>query len=750
MTTANALGWRDRVAHVSRARLGEAVLSLLHAATDQLYVVDRIAGSRNTRMSYWVSRARPNSPGRVRQECVLEAPDNLQTARDRVVWRVSLVPPGERQIAQVVGTVVWEPDLAPDPNEYHFSLSPPAFSPATAPMMTEDFERQLVALLARQSGHTQTRTMRDDVELTRRGEDLVQLTADDRAGRVLGAGAMRVVLARAGTVPVTPSRVRAFLEPYEHFHLLDAETRADAYRLIGNLVREATQNGPALALMAQFNQLLSARLPLSSDAIETWLANRLIESGDLDRVYENDAEARASAVASLLVRANYDRSVSERLAYGIGCYNRQALREERQQRFGSASSPMNPCNEIVLEPLQEDRLSRMAADARERREAAQDNEIMAGLADLADLVEMSGRDTTPAAVFGRPALTDAEQTELLRNGWREASRGAMQETPVNRGAPLEFIRPAVEVTQEIPATTVHVSDDVVAGTPLVIDAEGGYLRIGRPGEPHQFVAAGPLNAFGQVEAMGTNGSVMLMPLGNPAVGARRSAEVRITEAAEEDTSDQVEPWTGSESPDPAPPERTDSERIRGIRSNVMILDDQQDVDPAALEGIARALAGVGLTPEDLQAQSDPVPGGITRQTMADAVAATRAAAARRTAPERERMRRRQGELYIELKRTLGQMFDPDLDDSRMTGEEVLVAHLRYRLKVLLAASPVGKLQTRVTYEDDTAIDAVVGDPRTGRQIVRVRMDDPERLNNPVDRIGSLDEIGTAGTRAIDL
>lgn len=716
MTTANALGWRDRVAHVSRARLGEAVLSLLHAATDQLYIIDRIAGSRNTRMSYWVSRARPNSPGRVRQECILEAPDNLQTARDRVVWQVSLVPPVERRIAQVVGTVVWEPDLAPDPNEYHFSLSPPAFSPATAPMMTEDFVRQLVAIRARQSGHTRTRAATDEAVLIRRGEDLVQVTEDDRAGRVLGVGAMRVVLAYAGTVPVTPSRVRAFLEPYEHFHLLDAETRADAYRLIGNLVRATTQDGPAPALMAQFNQLLSARLPLTSDAIETWLSYRLIESGDLDQAYENDAEARASAVASLLVRANYDRSVSERLAYGIGCYNRQALREERRQRFGSAVNSQNPCNEIFLGEPQEDRLSRMAADARERREAAQDQEIMNSLT-------------------GRDERDDQTRAEILRNGWNEVSPGGASR--------FGFVRPEVEVTQEIPPP-------VVAGTPLVIDAEGGYLRVANPGEAHQFVAARPVDEDGRVEAMGFNGSIMLMPLGNPAVGTRRSAEVRITEADEpDDTSPQVEPWTGSESPDPALPERAAGERIRGIRANQIMIDDQQDIDPAALEGVVQALAGIGITPGALLDQSGPIPGGITRQTIADAVNVV-STPVRRTAPDRERMRRRQGELYIELKRTLGRMFDPDLDDSRMTGEEVLVAHLRYRLKVLLAASPVGKLQTRVTYEETTAIDALISDPRTGRQVARIRMDDPELLNNPVDRIGSLDEVGAVGTRAIDL
>ena len=88
MTTANALGWRSRIQHVSRQRLATALQHLLHAATDQQHVIDRFGGNRNNRMSYWVSRPRANSPGRVRQECVLEALDDLQ-ADDRMVWQVT-------------------------------------------------------------------------------------------------------------------------------------------------------------------------------------------------------------------------------------------------------------------------------------------------------------------------------------------------------------------------------------------------------------------------------------------------------------------------------------------------------------------------------------------------------------------------------------------------------------------------------------------------------------------------------------
>lgn len=728
MTTASSSAWRETIQHVTRRRLGDAVLGLLARVTGQVHVLDRVAGTGNVRMSYWVSRARENSPGRVRQECVLEALEPLQRP-DQVVWQVTLMPLAERGQPEVVGHATWQPD-APAADAYRFRVLPRSDSAFGRPT-----PEQVVAMRARQSGHTerQTRQMEELLEqqafaALRATEDLEDVRFDDNEGRILGVGAMRVVLAHAHPTPVMPGRVRAFLQPFEHFHLLDVETRAAVYRVIGDMARTTTRGDLSVQVPVSISALLTERLPLTASAIETWLVDRLIEAGDFDEAARNDPEARASAVSALLLRANYDTRLGERLTYGIGCYNRAVLREDRQRRFGSVSSSPNPCREILLGEPQEDRLSRMAADARERREAQQDAEIMARLGrgleaagrGVQDLVDLVANDTTM-----RTALDEVdEQTrqEVLRHGWRDASIPSADLWP-------EFVPPAPS------AQTVN---EIRAGTPLVIDVVTGFLRAGAPGEPHQFVAQGPPDADSRVMAVGTNGSGLLMPLGDPTAGTRRSAEVRVEESSDD------APWTESETPPP--------ERVRGIRANAVVVDDTQELDPEMMRAIAEQLTGLGITPEQLEAQASPTPGGVTRQAMADAarVVSTPRSQPAANSDDRARQRRRQSELANELKRVVSQMFDPNLDDSRMTGEEVLLAHLRYRLSVLLSVAPVGRLRRREALLDDQQLDVVFSDPRTGREVARVRMDDPDVLGAAVERIGSYEAGELVGTRAIDL
>jgi len=737
MTTANALGWEHRIQHVSRQRLGAAVAALLEAFTGRPHAIERVNGNNNHRISYWVGRDRTAGPGRVRQECVLEALPALQTA-DRIAWQVTLMPLGERENPVVIGQAVWGPDLAPDPNEYHHSYLPQSDSafgrparyqrPAreqlrgagwTDPVDLSGPQRDIVRA-ARQSGHTQTRAARE----ARDQLDLTDLAADDAAGVLLSAGAMRVVLRAAHPYHPMPGWVRERLRPFEHFHLLSPGNRVMVYRALGEVFRAGEREGRETAdrLAGPVAEFLRTRVPLPLGAIESWLVERLVESGEFDATNRDDPEARAAAVSGLLTRANYDTRMGERLVYGIGCYNRASVREDRRRRFGSSSNPMNPCAEIILAPPQEDRLSRMAADARERAEAARDAEIerqlRAAAEQTADLVDLN--------------LNDSTVNEVLRNGWRE---------PVGPNVTMwpEFTDPALG--------TPHEPAVITAGSPMVIDNQG-FVRLARPGEAHQFVAAGSVDPAGRVEVAGVNGSIMLMPT-QPPTGPRRSAEVRVEEAS--DTAE----WTESETPPDyqcagaAGPETV--ERIRGLRANTIIVDEAADVDTDALATIAEAMAEAGLTPEQLQARTTPEVGGITRESIRAAVESVRREReqAGERARDNARQRVRQQELARDLKRTLSQMFDPDLDDTRMTGREVMLAHLRYRLKVLLTTVPVGRLTHSLEFEDDMAIDVVFRDPGQGHaEVMRVRMDTPDQLNGAGERIGSYE--GVAATRAIDL
>lgn len=188
------------------------------------------------------------------------------------------------------------------------------------------------------------------------------------------------------------------------------------------------------------------------------------------------------------------------------------------------------------------------------------------------------------------------------------------------------------------------------------------------------------------------------------------------------------------------PIQQDPERIRGVRSNTIIIDDSEaGLDPAIL----RSITG--------ENSSEAEAGGITRESVEEARRLPR-----RLDEERERLRqdventrraKRQQELRQELARVLSQMFDPNVDDAAMPAADMALVHLRYRLHALLTAAPVGRLQVEVDWNNDQALDALIKDPQNGNvELSRIRMDAPgDFVRNRLPEA----EVGV-GERAIDL
>lgn len=174
------------------------------------------------------------------------------------------------------------------------------------------------------------------------------------------------------------------------------------------------------------------------------------------------------------------------------------------------------------------------------------------------------------------------------------------------------------------------------------------------------------------------------------------------------------------------------ERVRGQRADVMIIDEAAETTEMNMEAI-RQIMGVDYG-------TGSVTTGITRVNVEEA----------RNLPreiERSRRRRRQDELRAELIRVASQMFDPSIDDGSMSAADMALAHLRFRLNVMLTAVPVGRLKADVQWNNDQSLDVLIKDPQNGdAELSRIRMDEPgEFVRSRLPEV----EIGV-GERAIDL
>jgi len=198
------------------------------------------------------------------------------------------------------------------------------------------------------------------------------------------------------------------------------------------------------------------------------------------------------------------------------------------------------------------------------------------------------------------------------------------------------------------------------------------------------------------------------------------------------------------------PIQQDPERIRGLRSNTIIIDDAE----AGMDmEVIRQILGDGTPNANDDVITTNVP-PFTREMIQDVIDLPRRIEAERA--ERERLQRaaessrrakRQQELKQELARVLSQMFDPNVDDAAMPAADMALVHLRYRLHALLTAAPVGRLQVEVDWNNDQALDVLIKDPQNGGvELSRIRMDAPGDFVR--DRLPEA-EVGV-GERAIDL
>lgn len=273
--------------------------------------------------------------------------------------------------------------------------------------------------------------------------------------------------------------------------------------------------------------------------------------------------------------------------------------------------------------------------------------------------------------------------DVLRNGWVEAferQHGLMDMRDVRaQGDPIE--RP------------------IPAGTRVTIDAQTGLVRPARDGDYTFGIATGRSTPDGRIEL---------------------STGQWVVETAVQ------------QSP----------ERIRGMRSNVMIIDDSEvGLD----EEVVRHL--LGGTTFDGTAVTAP----LTREAVEEARHLPRRAEEERNRRindlENTRRAKRQQELRNELSRVLSQMFDPTVDDGAMPAADMALVHLRYRLHAVLTSAQVGRLKVEIDWNNDQALDVVIKDPQNENvELSRIRMDAPgEFIRNRLPEA----EVGI-GERAIDL
>jgi len=279
-----------------------------------------------------------------------------------------------------------------------------------------------------------------------------------------------------------------------------------------------------------------------------------------------------------------------------------------------------------------------------------------------------------------PEPDEQTRQEVLRNGWADAFE--RQHGLID----MRDVRAQGEPINERP---------IPAGTRVTIDPDTGMVREAREGEYTFGIATGRSTADGRIEIT-TNQGTFETPM------------------------------------------QQDPERIRGLRSNTIVIDDSE----AGLDQeLVRQILGSG----------DAVPGQLTREVLEEAMDAIPRIAAEREQRQRDventRRAKRQQELKKELARVLSQMFDPTVDDGAMPAADMALVHLRYRLHAMLTAAPVGRLEVDVDWNNDQALDAVIKDPQNGNvELSRIRMDasgDFVRDRLPEAEVG-------VGERAIDL
>lgn len=276
-----------------------------------------------------------------------------------------------------------------------------------------------------------------------------------------------------------------------------------------------------------------------------------------------------------------------------------------------------------------------------------------------------------------PPVADALNAvaeEVMRNGWAEP--GSLN---ITNFVDYSAIRAQGEPINEPP---------VAAGTRMTIDRATGHVRPALQDEPVMGIATGLSTPEGMIELSTRTGNIV--------------------------------------TPRVQPPEV-----IRGISSNVMIIDEEARPDRELLRRI------LGSDSFD-----DTVNTAVLTREMVEQA---------RNLPrdiEHERRRRRQDELRAEMVRIMGQMFDPAVDDGSMTAADMALTHLRFRLSAMLAAVPVGRLKVEARWNDGQALDVVITDPQNGDvEVSRIRMDDPNELDR---RHLPEAAIGMVGERVIDL
>jgi hypothetical protein len=277
----------------------------------------------------------------------------------------------------------------------------------------------------------------------------------------------------------------------------------------------------------------------------------------------------------------------------------------------------------------------------------------------------------------------ATRESVLRNGWAEA---------------FERQHGLIDM-RDVRAQGDPIETPIPAGTRVTIDPQTGVVRPAQEGEYTFGIATGRSTADGRIELTTNQGTIET-------------------------------------------PRQQDPGRIRGVRANVMVIDDvDAGMDLDAIRQI------MGNMPPAEAVTTTP----LTREMVEQARDLPRRVEEERDRRVREvensRRAKRQQELKQELARVLSQMFDPTVDDGAMPAADMALVHLRYRLHAVLTAAQVGRLKVEVDWNDDQALDVVIKDPQNGNvELSRIRMDAPgEYVKNRLPEA----EVGV-GERAIDL